>query len=415
MLSPFQTNQMDQIDQMSSINAFDNINENFTLRIRDIQETWSQIASFFKQPELVAKLDDDSLRKLLGNLTDNGVLPLFERRIYEQGIYEMFSAYQKRKIAGPLLWHKANNVALWSTFHEVIEILSRSNLHPMPIKGTDFAVRYYEAPYLRPMVDIDLFFSDLSEAEKAYDLLLSKGYLCCEPTRGGDRWLWSRHLPEQRRPRDQHHIELHGALIFPPRDRRHQKERILLRELEELQYDSCPLKVLRPEAAVVFTTAHTFERHAADTPRLISLYDVLAVLKKQGSPFDWDRLQFLAQESGFSQTTAFGLTAAKKYLSAPVPDEVLTKLISFSPGRRAQVAHSRQTILSQKECIAFSQSLNTLTAFKRLLFMIFPSKDFMRYRYPNREHIPLLFLYPYRWWIQCFKLISFMAEKLRPA
>ena len=378
------------------------------------QETWSQITDAFKKPELVVKLDDQSLQGFLSILINNGVFPVFESHLREKRIYEILSPDQKRAMAILLLSYKADSVALWSTFEEVIAILQEANLHPIPIKGTDFALHYYEEPYLRPMADIDLFFSDLSEAEKGYDVLVSKGYECREPTRGGDRWLWSRHLPEQQKPGTKHHIELHGGLVFPPRDRRHQKERILLKELIQLQYNSYPLKVLRPEAAVVFTLAHTFERHVAETPKLIWLHDILAILKKQGPHFDWDRLQFLAQESGFSETTAFGLAAAKKYLDAPVADEVLTKLTLFSSGRKGKVPHSQQTILSHQECIAFSQSLNTLTAFKRVLFMIFPSKDFMRYRYPNKEHIPLLFLYPYRWGIQCMKLISFMAEKLRP-
>ena len=391
------------------------MNANLMLKFKDIQETWPWISSAFRHPDLVLNLHDRALTEFLSTLIDHGVFPLFESRLREQRIYEKLSSDQKRAITASLLSHKADSVTLWSTFDEVITTLSKTNFHPMPIKGTDFAVHYYEEPYLRPMVDVDLFFLDLSEAEKAYELLLSRGYLCREPSRGGDRWLWSRHLPEQQKPQDQHHVELHGGLIFPPRDRRHQKERILLKELKELQYNSYPLKVLSPEAAVIFTLAHTFERHVADTPRLISLHDVLAILRKQGSQFDWDRLQYLARESGFSETTTFGLTAARKYLNAPVPDEVLSKLTQFSPGSDSwpSISRSRQTILSQQEFVAFSQSLNILTAFKRLLFMAFPSKDFMRYRYPEKNHLPLAFLYPYRWRIQCIKLISLMAEKLR--
>jgi len=402
-------------DPINPKNAVDNMNENLTRQSQDVWEIWSRMTSYFKQPGLIAQLNDQSLQEFLSTLIDDGVFPLFESHLREQRIYELLSSDQKKAMTAPLLSHKADSVTLWSIFDEVITTLCKANLHPMPIKGTDFAVHYYEELYLRPMVDVDLFFLDLSEAEKAYDLLLSRGYLCREPSRGGDRWLWSRHLPEQQKPQDQHHIELHGGLIFPPRDRRHQKERILLRELKELQYNSYPLKVLSPEAAVIFTLAHTFERHVPDTPRLISLHDVLAILKKQGSQFDWDRLQYLARESGFSETTAFGLAAAKKYLNAPVPGEVLPKLAPFSSGRESwpPLSHSRQTILSQQECTSFSQSLNSLTAFKRLLFMAFPSKDFMRYRYPNKNHVPLLFLYPYRWGIQCIRLISLMAEKLR--
>jgi len=391
------------------------MNENLTRQSQDVWESWARIASYFKQPAQIAKLDDRSLQEFLSALIDNGVFPLFEGRLSEQRIYDILSSDQKKAITAPLLSHKADSLTLWSTFDEVITTLFKADLHPMPIKGTDFAVHYYEEPHLRPMVDVDLFFLDLSEAEKAYDLLFSRGYLCREPSRGGDRWLWSRHLPEQQRPGDRHHIELHGGLIFPPRDRRHQKERILLKDLKELQYNSYTLKVLSPEAAVIFTLAHTFERHVPDTPRLISIYDALAILKRQGSQFDWNRLQYLARESGFSETTAFGLVAAKKYLDAPVPDEVALKLAPLYSGKESwpPISHRRQTILSQQECIAFSQSLNSLTAFKRLLFMIFPSKDFMRYRYPNKNHVPLLFLYPYRWGIQCIRLISLMTEKLR--
>lgn len=391
------------------------MNENLMPQSQDIWQVWAGIASFFEQPKQIAQLDDRSLQEFLSTLINNGIFPLFESRLREQGIYEILSSDQKKAMTAPLLSHKADSVTLWSTFDEVITTLFKANFHPMPIKGTDFAVHYYEEPHLRPMADIDLFFLDLSEAEKAFDLLLSRGYLCREPSRGGDRWLWSRHLPEQQRPGDRHHIELHGGLIFPPCDRRHQKERILLRDLKKLQYNSYPLKVLSPEAAVIFTLAHTFERHVAETPKLIWLHDILAILKKQGSQFDWDRLQFLARESGFSKTTAFGLAAAKKYLDAPAAEGVLPKFAPFSSGRESwpPMSHRRQTILSQQECIAFSQSLNLVTAFKRLLFMIFPSKDFMHYRYPNKNHVPLLFLYPYRWGIQCIRLISLIAEKLR--
>jgi hypothetical protein len=295
-------------------------------------------------------------------------------------------------------------------------ILREANLHPIPIKGTDFALHYYDEAYLRPMVDIDLFFLNLSEAERAYDILVSEGYACREPTRGGDRWLWSRHLPEQQKPKDTHHVELHGGLIFSPRDRRHQKERILLDGLEKVQYNSHTFDVLSPEASVIFALAHTFERHAADPPRLISLYDVLSILKKKGSQFKWDRLYHLARESGFSKTVAYGLSAEKEYLDAPVPEEVIQRFEQSSGAgdARPRLSLTRQAVLSFQEGEAFLNSANLTTTFRRLLFMIFPSKEFIRYRYPNKRRIPIVLLYPYRWWIQYLKLFSLVLERLKP-
>ena len=394
-------NQTDQTNQMNQMNQS--------------AHRWSYLSTFFQNPDLAASLTGPQFLELLDKLDQEGVLPLFAHQLHQRPAYQSLSPDLRECLSRAVLPYVAASTALWHDFGKVIDHLSRESLHPVLIKGSHLALCYYERPYLRPMADIDLLFLDLRDAERAYALLFSQGYLCRDPSRGGDRWLWSRHLPELQAPQARHHhVELHGSVVYSPRDRRHLQERVLLEPLDSIAYGLYRLHAPIPEAAVIFALAHELVRHAADPPRMIVLHDVCAILQKLGPRFDWNRLLHLARESGFADSTASGLSAASRYLGVGVPEQILNELEQGKriPSASHRVGPSQQAKLTQLELASYLHVRSLRLLLQKLGHMLFPSHEYMRVRYPQAKGVPLAFLYPYRWLIQIAKVTSFLVESL---
>ena len=379
--------------------------------------SWTELARIFANPGELAACDDAAFEKAVASLTSEGVFPVFMRALHEYVDRVALTQSRQARLEEMLTAHKASSAVLWSEFDDVIGRLTAEGFAPIPIKGTHVGWAYYSRPHLRPMSDIDLFFTDLTEAEKACQILMTAGYSPCETVRGGSPWLWNRHLPELASPRTKIRIELHGGLIYAPRDSRSHRERVLVEDLRPLAYGGHTLRTLSPEAAMVYLLAHEFERHAADEPKMQALFDVAAIVQSCKDNLDWERLHDLAIRSGFAGPVLAGLRAARQFAHAKVPEELLTRL-SARDREAAKVlkegANHRQATLSRQAVEAIVHTNGFATLVQKLFYMIFPSAGFMRFRYADKANVPVLALYPYRWAVQLRKLYSLVFFGRRP-
>lgn len=364
---------------------------------------WPLLAGALRRPEATLGLKEEDFITLLEDLSRQGVFSSFARAMRLGGHADKLSPACREAFQRLDLLHKAGAAAVWETFDEVIALLLRTGLRPMPIKGIHMGLRFYAEPTLRPMSDVDLLFTDPTDGTRAHGLLLESGYIPKEVNRGGDPWLWSRHLPEVECPRTKVRVEIHGGLLYAPLDRRHVHERALLENPDSVEYAGASLPLLAPESAAVLALAHMFQRHAAEEPRLVALVDVEAILEREGGRFDWDRLVTLAKESGFAGPVLLGLRGAAEVLNLPVPSEAIRALAASAPAPgwgnpRGQTVHSRE------EWAALRHSIRPVA---RAFRMLVPSRDFMRWRYPDKARWSSLLLYPYRWAIQFRKAIAF--------
>jgi len=84
-----------------------------------------------------------------------------------------------RRIAEKLKWGSRNtlmvNMLLLSEFKNIVELLRKNNIEPVPVKGIVFVKKLYENLSLRSMADIDLILRE-KDYKYAIEILKSAGY-----------------------------------------------------------------------------------------------------------------------------------------------------------------------------------------------------------------------------------------------
>jgi hypothetical protein len=365
---------------------------------------WRTAAAALQHPQETPALEDEEFAALVSLLEEQRALPLFVRAVRGSPAWADLGEGRRTELAQRCRPYLVASMLAVEEVANVVSTLVTGGLHPVVLKGPALALRFYAEPYLRSFVDIDLLFTARREAEEAYALLQAAGYVAQEQVRGGDPWLWSRHLPELRHSERLLRVECHGGLVFPPRDRRHARERVLLADLDELELGACCAQALSPEASVISAFAHAFVRHAGEALPLTVLLDADAIIRKQGGSFRWKRLTGLAEEAGFAPATAAGLEACGEFLGLQVPDSVVDWCrgaladapLGFAPG-------SLQRVRSAGHLSGILHADTLCGAVSMVFFSTFPTPAFMRWRYRDKARWPLVMLYPYRWTIQAGK------------
>jgi Uncharacterised nucleotidyltransferase len=376
---------------------------------------WLRAAAALGEPEVVLGLDDREFAELIALLREQRALPLYLRALSSSPGWSEIEGERRTQLDQWLARYRTIADLAGDEVVEVVSALVAEGLRPVLLKGAALARRVFDEPYLRPFGDIDVFFSDRAEAERAHALLREAGYAPLEQTRGGDPWLWSRHLPQQRNPERILDVECHGGLIFPPRDRRHRRELALLQDLDRLDLGPCCAFALCAEAAIVHGFAHAFVRHGDEPHALSVLLDGDAVIRKQGARFRWDALTGLASESDFAAATAMGLAACLSVLGTPIPNAVMAwcRATLASTGVHPP-SGDPQPRRSAGHLSGFVHADSLGGALSMLFHSTFPAPAFMRFRYPTKARWPLPLLYPYRWTVQAGKTMSLMRAPSSP-
>jgi hypothetical protein len=378
------------------------------------RESWREISEALARPEFVGELDDDRFAALVERLRHEGALPLIAGRCKESPGFSLWTAAKRHAVALELAAGKAAGALRSEELGRILKVLGDAGLHPVLLKGSDLAHRYYRASYHRPMVDIDLYFPAPDEALKAQAQLGKAGYM---PQRTlaseeGKPWGLQHQLPALCHAVRGHLVEIHVGLLYAPEDRRSQRMKGLSEALERVEVEGCPVLVLQPEANVVYTLAHMFEHHSAEPPRFVALMDVAAILGAETGHFRWPFLQELALSAELARPTVIGLAASREFLSSEVPKAVIKALWAVS---------ERTATLSPKDAPthhAFAAVWNAgrpADAAREIFRQVFPAPTYMRARYLEWAGWPLPLLYPRRWLRQARRLMSYVWERAAPS
>ena len=200
-------------------------------------------------------------------------------------------------------------------------------LHPAPLKGVHLAICCYPEAHLRPLSDLDVLFTDLEEADRAFNLLVERGYDYEKERITGEPWDMSHQRTALEDPASGFHVEVHGALVYAPRDRRWVNGAdCLISDLEAYDYKGLALRGLNREANAVFLSVHTFMQHSKNPAKAVLFYDLKHLLGQHDDDFDWGKMGALAQASGFKAYAARSLAILKEMGWHKAPDDILKRL-----------------------------------------------------------------------------------------
>ncbi|MEW6758757.1 MAG: nucleotidyltransferase family protein, partial [Acidobacteriota bacterium] len=273
---------------------------------------WPRLIAAVERPESAADWagEAEAWEAFLRDLQGAGLFPLAYRAWRASGVLESLPGPAREAAQARMAAYRAGWTGAWEEIAGVLGLFASSGLTPVLLKGADLALRYYPEPHLRPLTDLDVLFPTVPEAERAYAVLEGAGF---RPGNSGipmDDWVLSQHLPDLFAPKTGFPVEVHGALVVSPRDSRWAgRADRLLEGRRSYEWRGVAVEGLSPEALAVHLCGHMWEQHAGEPPKAGVVYDLRAVLEREGPAFDWDRLVDLSRASGFSEAVQTGLRA----------------------------------------------------------------------------------------------------------
>jgi hypothetical protein len=375
-------------------------------------EIWTELAECVGRPEALTALDDGAFEARVAALRDHAALPMVLFGLGKGDLWQALPAERRARLAQEEGRYKAAAAVLWPEFESILDRWTGEGLTPCLLKGAHAALAFYPAPHLRPMSDIDALFTDLSEAERAFEMLMAMGYRETGMDAGGDPWATHWHLTALENRATGFNIEVHGCMIYPPKDKRAGALGCLWEDMSELSLNGRKVRGLSPEAFVVITFAHAFVAHGAEPPKFQAILDVAQVLKVTGDEFRWERLAELSATAGFAGAVSLGLTWTKDLLGSAIPEGFAERLAGHSSDRDKASGLVGDDYNNARflETLRQAESLSARVGIVRHL--TFPPGVWMRARYPEKARWPLPALYPYRWADQTRKVLRVLWAKL---
>jgi hypothetical protein len=272
----------------------------------------------------------------------------------------------------------ARNLLLFEALDEILKAFTSCGLRPVLLKGADFARRLYPNPALRPMSDLDLWVAP-DEVTGAESVLQALGYRSWAPDMSPGL---SRAIRHARLyvggARNDIAVDLHWSLV------RHDAA-ITAPYLDWFRSRVVDGR-LDPMASLLYLAAHMKLQHHDESPTLLWLSDfyLLSTLPEVDS-----RALFDAAESfGWEGALAATVYEVQSRLGIELPAALSAYARPMPPPHRlpgAEHAWNEFRTLSLRGRSALLKAL------------LFPSPDYVRFRYRPRARWSWPLYYPVRW------------------
>jgi Uncharacterised nucleotidyltransferase len=204
------------------------------------------------------------------------------------------------------------------------------------------------------------------------------------------------------------HLEVHWDLLHLPLVQDNPITAWGMRTSVPARLAGMNVTVLNPEAELLYLCAHLFLHHGGGGP--LWLRDIAELLAFRSAQYDWDEILSRAQEFDL----VLPLQRAFKRLEndhwgAPLMPGVRERVMSLQPTQieTANYQRTRSYIVlgvSRRYWLVLQHAPDWRVRLPLLWHTIFPDPSYMRERY-KIQRLPLLLLYPYRWWLGVRSLI----------
>jgi hypothetical protein len=212
---------------------------------------------------------------------------------------------------------------LWQEFLRISTAFEQAKINLLPIKGMALLQNIYTQHPLRPMTDIDLLVKE-GDLLKAEAIFCDLGYR--KELYGLKEEYWRKnqcHITFYKKEDEKApFIELHWGLDFK------RKNRFILPELWErvrtINVDGRFIKVLSPEDTLFSLALHI--RRFGRPLCLKNVYDLILLLSKYASNFNWDYVLSQSRKYNIYSTVFFILSQTKLLFELDIPGYVWEEL-----------------------------------------------------------------------------------------
>jgi hypothetical protein len=372
-------------------------------------ERWEDLVETIERPaSILERLAAGEVERLAEALWANGLFPLAYHAWQGAGVLPKLPEDERALLRDRFVRYLAGWMTAWEETGRILDVWLAAGLRPILLKGADLAARYYAEPHLRPMSDLDVLFPSTAECERAYDLLVQRGFRAHESL-PQEPWALLQHLPALSAPVTGWAVEIHGALLLSPRDSRWAGGGVrLIEERRSYAWRGRRVEGLAPEALAAFLCGHMWFQHAGGEPRAMVLYDLKAILDKEGSAFRWPLLLDLAEAAGVTGAVARGFGLLDDLLGVAPPPEVRRAM--RAGGGEAELALSPGGA-AVEQFVGRLRHEGLGAAARTTRRIAFPPLGYMRWHYRDKRKWPVAALYPYRWAGQAVRLARWAVER----
>lgn len=309
----------------------------------------------------------------------------------------------------------AHNQMLYHELEGILSALRQAQIRVALLKGAALAGTLYEDISLRPMNDIDLLVPrhDLERAVEAVNRL---GYhVVLPPHLGMAGWVdeaANHHAHMEGGLQNRMVIELHWNLVAGDADWRAPAldwfwqgvQTISLPKIA-LEGGQAPTQLpaqascLSPAANLLYCAAHLLLQHGGYRSILLWYYDLHLLVEAYGQSMHWSELAEQAGKLSWADALSQGLQAAQARFGTRLPDGVLELLAPYSDPRARRVIELNARLQDEplRDTWQGLQVYERRTRIRMMLALVFPSPDYLRWRYRPAPAWLWPLCYPYRW------------------
>ena len=303
------------------------------------------------------------------------------------------------------------NEALYQELEDILKTLESGGIEAVVLKGACLATSVYPDFGLRPMSDLDILVQE-PQITDAVRIVGSMGYFEHYPsTRPDVNEIVSHHVKLKKTNDRVFYLELHTyliggeALIYSvPVDWFWEQTEPFSGEYQKSSGDKKLVNFVsayqfNPSAQLMHLCAHAVLLHGLGDTQLIWLYDIHALVEKMGEVIDWRLVSDQAKIYNWSDAVNAALTKVQGMFDTDIPSEVLSDLEYFSDERLRALIDIKSAPIETRmvEELYKLIGMSWRGRIKFVSALVFPSPDFMRWRYQPSRSLTLPFFYLVRW------------------
>lgn len=282
------------------------------------------------------------------------------------------------------------------------------------IKGAVLGSTLYPDASLRPMNDIDLIIPR-HNLERALQVVEALGYRQAPRVGPELDQTVAHHVALYNEANPAITVELHWNLIGGDADWRTPSAAWFWQQTQLWQPHEAHLRCfpdlatslstyrtevlqLQPAAHLLYLTAHMLLQHSWQVPRLVWLHDIHLLVTSYGNQIDWSVICEQARILGWTAALHVALERCQLCFGTPLPAGLLDTLQGVDEARTRMFVEHNQTRVPR--AARTWQRLNALRPWARLMWLLqllYPTPQYMCWRYRPRVAWLWPLYYPYRW------------------
>lgn len=306
------------------------------------------------------------------------------------------------------------NMLVMKDLNFIVNVLTQAELRHILLKGSALFQSIYPDPALRPMLDID-FLVPFSLVDRTLNVLNSFGYSQSKllPYHDDTGLVWNQ-IALSNDSEVSIPLELHWNLLDNP----YYSQRISASDLWQRsiphKMERAETRLLSKEDLVLHLCAHNVFHHLGTYHR--TAVDIGFILRNGKDVFAWDRFMNYAVEYELGVAAKLTLKNAREDWYVDVPEYIISELNRFHLRKRERFFLIAQGSEILKVLRTFITIPGLRSKLRFVLRQLFPSREYMNWRYSLRSSIPLPVAYIYRYLIGMTNLLldTLGAERTSP-